>query len=209
MTTVVIFAGGEPVPDAVGPQIPFGAYLIAADSGLDHAATLGYDVDLLVGDLDSVNPDTLATSRARVERHSPDKDATDLDLALQAALRRQPDRILVVGGQGGRFDHLVGTISLLTSARWSAVELEWIAAGARVRVIRDRSIFHGEPGTIVSLIAVDGPATGVTSMGLHWNLTDATLRPGSTLGISNRFEEPEATVDLAEGTLLAVQPDWA
>jgi thiamine pyrophosphokinase len=209
MSVVVIFTGGEPLPRAVAGDIPDEAYLIAADSGLDHALALGFDVDLVVGDLDSVGEEALRLSQARIERHSPDKDATDLDLALQAALVRDPDRVVVIGGQGGRFDHLVGTISLLTSERWATMDIEWISSRARVRVLRGGVTIHGTTGTILTLLAIDGPVTGVTTTGLRWNLTDATLVPGSTLGVSNLFTAPVANIRLTSGTLLTIQPDPA
>lgn len=209
MTTVAIFTGGEPLPSSVGGEIPDDAYLIAADSGLDHALSLGYDVDLVVGDLDSVGEEALRLSNARVEPHPTDKEFTDLDLALQAALELDPDRVIVIGGQGGRFDHLVGTISLLTSDRWEAVDIEWVAARARVRIIHSGVTLHGTTGSILTLLAIDGPATGVTTSGLRWDLTDATLEPGSTLGVSNLFTAPVANVRLNSGTLVAIQPDRA
>jgi len=207
--TVVIFSGGEPLPSSLAGEVPDDAYLIAADSGLDTALSWGVDVDLVVGDLDSVSADGLAATRAEVERHSPDKDSTDLDLALTAALRLDPDRIVVLGGQGGRFDHLLGTILLLTSDRWAEVDLEWVATRGRVRVVRSGATLHGSVGSLLTLLAVHGPAVGVTTTGLRWNLAEATIHPGSTWGVSNVFTAPVATVRLRRGLLLAVQPDVA
>lgn len=209
MLTVVVFSGGEPLPSSLAGEISEDAYLIAADSGLDTALSWGYDVDLVVGDLDSVSAEALAATSASVERHSPDKDATDLDLALQAALRLDPDRIVVLGGQAGRFDHLLGTVLLLTSDRWAGVDLEWVAARARVRIVRAGTTLHGARGSVLTLLAVDRPATGVTTTGLEWNLDDATLVPGSTLGVSNVFTAPVATLRIGSGVLLAIQPDRA
>lgn len=207
MLTVVIFNGGEPTASSLAGEISEDAYLIAADSGLDTALSWGYDVDLVVGDLDSVSAQGLEASSATLERHSPDKDATDLDLALQAALRLEPDRVVVLGGQSGRFDHLLGTVLLLTSERWADVDLEWVASRARVRVMRGGATLHGAVGTLLTLLAVDGPATGVSTHGLRWNLSEATLLPGSTLGVSNVFESPVATIRMSGGTLVAIQPD--
>lgn len=209
MLTVVIFSGGEPLPSSLAGEIIEDAYLIAADSGLDTALSWGYDVDLVVGDLDSVSAEGLSATAAAIERHPPDKDATDLDLALQAALRLDPDRVVVLGGQAGRFDHLLGTVLLLTSERWAGVDLEWVAARARVRIVRAGITLHGTSGSTLTLVAVGGPATGVTTTGLKWNLDHATLAPGSTLGVSNLFTAPVATVRIESGVLLAIQPDRA
>lgn len=207
MLTVVIFNGGEPSPASLAGEITDDAYLIAADSGLDTALSWGYDVDLVVGDLDSVSAQGLDATAATIERHSPDKDATDLDLALQAAMRLEPDRLIVLGGQAGRFDHLMGTVLLLTSERWAEVDVEWVANRARVRVMRAGATLHGAVGTLLTLLAVAGPAIGITTSGLRWNLDNATLQPGSTLGVSNVFTAPIATVRMTGGLLLAIQPD--
>lgn len=204
---VVIFNGGEPISSSLAGEIDDGAYLIAADSGLDTALSWGYDVDLVVGDLDSVSAQGLEATQANVERHPPDKDATDLDLALQAAMRLEPDRIIVLGGQGGRFDHLLGTVMLLTSDRWAEADLEWVASRARVQVMRVGTTLHGAVGTLLTLLAVGGPVTGVTTTGLRWNLEDAVLEPGSTLGISNVFTSPVAAIRMTSGLLVAIQPD--
>jgi thiamine pyrophosphokinase len=209
MRTVVILSGGEPLPSSLAGEIPDDAYLIAADSGLDTALSWGIDVDLVVGDLDSVGSQALEATAATIERHAPDKDATDLDLALQAALRLEPERVIVLGGQGGRFDHLLGAVMLLTSERWAGVDLEWVAVRARVRVIRAGVTLHGAAGSLLTLLAVGGPATGVTTTGMRWNLDEAVLHPGSTRGVSNLFTGPVATVRLEGGTLLAIQPDPA
>lgn len=205
--SVVVFAGGESPPPEMAGEIPDGAYLIAADSGLDHALSLGVDVDLVVGDMDSVSPQSLAATVASLERHSPDKDATDLDLALRAAVQLSPLNVLVIGGQGGRFDHLLGSVMLLTSDRWAGIDLEWVGSQARIRVVRGGTTLHGTSEDVLTLLAVDGPAIGVTTSGLRWDLRDETLTPGSTRGVSNVFTGPVATVTLQRGTLLAIQPD--
>ena len=88
----VVFAGGDPLPEEVRRLLPRDALVVAADSGLDLARRLGVPVDLVVGDFDSVDPAGLAAAAAAgsvLERHPVDKDATDLELALDAVLRRQ------------------------------------------------------------------------------------------------------------------------
>ena len=210
MNVVVVFSGGEePLPPWASGEIPDDAYLIAADSGLDHALSVGLDPDLVVGDLDSVSPTGLHRTTATVQRHPPDKDATDLELALLAALELDPDRLVVLGGQGGRFDHLVATIALLASPRWEAVDLEWVSSRARVRFVRAGITLHGTVGTPLTLLAHGGAATGVTTTGLRWDLRGAVLHPGHTRGVSNVFTSPVAGIRLESGLLLAIQPDPA
>ena len=203
-TAIVVCAGGP--ARAALPDVPDDALVIAADGGILEAERLGLHVDLLVGDLDSAPPE--AVERApRVERYPVDKDASDLELAVAAAVAADARRIVVVGGDGGRLDHLLGNAFLLASDRWADVEIEAVLGDARLWVVRsERTIDGGGPGQLVSLYAVGGPARGVTTAGLRWSLTDGELLPGSSLGLSNEFVSTHATVRVREGVVLAIRP---
>ena len=108
----VVVASGE------GPKLtlPRARNVVAADGGLLRARELGLAVDLVVGDLDSVTPEALAAAEdtgARIVRHPPAKDATDLELALDEALALGARRVLLVASASGRLDHLLGSLLLL------------------------------------------------------------------------------------------------
>ena len=207
MRSAIIFCGGGAARLEV--EVPADAFVVAADSGLAEANRLGVHVDLLVGDMDSVAPGDLeAYERAggEVQRHAEDKDATDLDLAITAAVVAGAAHLTVVGGDGGRLDHLLGNALLLATPRYAAVEIDGVFGGTRLHVVRGRRDLAGSPGELVSLFALGGPARGVGTEGLRWPLEHATLEPGSTLGISNRFVADRAAVAVAEGVVLVVRP---
>jgi len=206
--TVVVFAGGEPMAGVAGP-LPVGEVVIAADSGLDQAQRLGYRVDLVVGDFDSVSDAALATAVSAgvaIERHPAAKDATDLELALDAALARRPRRIVVIGGHGGRVDHFLAGALALTRDASAHVEVSALIGPARLHVVRQALTVEGEPGELLTLLAVRGPVTGVTTDGLVYPLRGETLYPGSTRGVSNQLVGRSASVRLDSGVLLAVLP---
>jgi len=203
--TVVVVAGGSAPSTRAAEAIPAGAAVIAADSGVDHALALGLDVDLAIGDFDSVTPEGLAAA-AQVERHPVDKDATDLELALGAAIARGPRRILVVGGIEGRLDHLLGELLILGSDELAGVELDAVLGVALVQVIRGERRLRGTEGELISLFALGGPALGIETEGLAYPLRGESLVPGSSRGISNVFTAAEAHVSVESGLLLAVRP---
>jgi thiamine pyrophosphokinase len=215
-TVVIVGGGGPPASMAARHLVPLvaGATVIAADSGLEHAQALGLDVAAVVGDMDSVDPAVLATAAragVRIDRHPEAKDATDLDLALDAALVHRPRRIVVVTGTGDRLDHTLGVALLLASPRTTGVAVEaWIGA-VHLSVVRDVDVIvlHGEPGELVSLLPLHGPALGVVTDGLLYPLRHEDLPAGSTRGVSNELVAPEATVGLRSGVLVAVQPGLA
>jgi thiamine pyrophosphokinase len=199
MTTVVVLAGGPDRPAVAA--LPLGATVIAADGG----AELGGPVDLLVGDLDSISAETLAGIK-RVERHEVEKDASDLELALTAALRLEPERILVLGGAGGRLDHLLGSLLILAAEPYAGVQVDAQIGAAAVHVVRGERTLSGEPGELISLFAVHGPVSGVVTEGLVYPLRAEMLEPGSSRGLSNVFAAWEARISLERGVLLAVRP---
>ena len=204
----VVVAGGDLVPPGATETVPPGAFIIAADSGLHSAQALGLGVDLVVGDFDSVDAaavDRAVAAGAAMERHPADKDATDLELGLEAALARGLSPVLVIGGAGGdRIDHFLANALLLARPRYAPLRLRWRAGASTITPVHHHLDISGRPGDLVTLLAVGGPAEGVTTTGLRWPLGDGVLEPGSTRGVSNRMTGSAASVSLRGGTLVAV-----
>jgi thiamine pyrophosphokinase len=210
--SALVLAGGGPFhrPDVVRSGGPW-QVVIAADSGLELASAFGVEVDLVVGDFDSVEPATLAAAEAAgtiIEHHRADKDATDLELAMAAAVRLGAERIVVAGGHGDRLDHLLANVMLLAAPGWAHCIVEAHFGAADLVVVRPgRKVeLHGRPGAYVSLLAVGGPVRGVHSEALAYPLRDDTLDVGQSRGVSNEFTAPVARVRIDDGVLVAVIP---
>lgn len=206
---VVVLAGGDPVEPPLPRPLAMPDHVIAADGGYTTASVLGLDVDLLVGDLDSIDATDLERARdagVRIERHPIDKDRTDLALALDAVLADGPAQVTVVGGHGGRLDHLLANVALLASDDYATLEITGLLGDTVVTVVQDHAQLTGEPGSLVSLLAMHGPAVGVSTEGLDFPLADARLEAGSSLGVSNRCSTTSASVSVREGTVVVIQP---
>ena len=141
-----------------------------------------------------------------MHRYPTDKDATDLELALDRAVLLGAERLVVVGPGGGRLDHQLGELLLLASPKYSDVVIEARLGGSSIHPVRGgpREI-SGQVGAPLSIIPIAGPAT-VTTTGLRWPLAAERLDPGSTRGISNEFEQHIATVAAEHGVVLVVVP---
>ena len=181
--------------------------VVAADGGLRHAAKIGLTPDLLVGDLDSVDDETLAHYPGLpTERHPSDKDALDLELALDAAEARGARRITVVGGLSGRLDQTLATV-LLAHARHAAGTDVAVLDGRRalwpLRVGETRDL-PLSPGEVFSLLALDA-ASVVSVMGARFASERAELRRATGLGVSNEALGP-VRVTAHAGALVAVVP---
>jgi thiamine pyrophosphokinase len=211
--TVMVVTGGDPMEparlEATAALLPVGATVIAADSGIDQARRLGWPVHLAVGDFDSVSAvglEAVTAAGARIERHPVAKDATDLELALDAALTLDPEEIIVVGGHGGRLDHLLAGVLLLAGDAYAGVRIRAVMGDASVDVIRSRLELTGAVGQLMTLLAVGGPARGVTTEGLAYPLRDETLEPGSSRGVSNVLVADRVVIAVTSGVLLAIRP---
>lgn len=207
--TIIVVTGGDPVDAAELGRIPEGALVIAADSGVELAQRLNLPIHLAIGDFDSVDPAALRAAEAdgaAVERHPAAKDATDLELALDAAVARGATRVHVLGGNGGRLDHLLANALLLASPAYAGLEVIAHMGPARITVVRGEATLLGQPGDVVTLLAAHGVARGVTTHGLRYPLAGEDLHPGSTRGVSNELVASDAAVQLDDGVLLAVQP---
>ncbi len=210
--TCVVVSGGDAPAPIVAETFPEGMFVIAADSGYDHARALGLTVGALVGDLDSISADGLDAAIAAgvaIDQHPTDKDETDLELALRAARTAGHSSILVLGGPGGRFDHLLANVMLLASPANADLTITARLGRATVHVVHGPGnlVHQGHHGDLVTLLPVLGPARSVHTHGLRWRLSGDHLTPGSTRGVSNEMTGSEARVSVEHGTLLVIAPD--
>ena len=202
----LIVAGGRSVRPAVLERCEKPAWIVAADSGLDHAYELGLKPDLVIGDMDSVTAAALREAEdagIRIERYPTDKDATDLELAIEAAAAAGFAEAMIIGGTGGRLSHTLANALVLTVDR--GIRLEWLTSHARIRALRagETSRFNATDGTTLSLLPIAGPAV-CSAAGLRWRLEHTELLPGSTRGVSNELVAATAEVSVASGCILLI-----
>lgn len=184
--------------------------VIAADGGADWLEAIGVAPARLVGDLDSTGPDMvsrLAAAGARLERHSADKDASDLELSVSAAVAAGADEIVLLGALGGRLDHELANVLLLGSEAGDGRRLRLVhgRTAARLMVGPAEAVLTGPIGSLVSLLAIGDAADGVSSQGLRWALNSDRLVAGSSRGLSNMIETTPALVRLVAGRLVVIE----
>ena len=188
--TVVVVLGAAHIDRSIAAHVPEDAYVIAADSGLDHARSAGISPDVLVGDLDSISPRGLkwATKHIEVIAHPPDKDDTDTELALEVAATRHPARLIVISGGGDRLDHTLAVLGALAHVNLTSIptiDLWWATHAVRVVHGPGRTQLKPAVGSLLSLVALTGPCTGVTLTGTQWTLSNETLDVLDGRGVSN------------------------
>jgi thiamine pyrophosphokinase len=208
----LIFVNGEQINlPAVKAMLRPDDFRIAADGGLRFLHALGLRPHLLIGDLDSVDPEELEQLRqagdVRIEQHPTHKDETDLELAVLAAVREGCQVVYLLGALGGRLDMTLANIFLLALPELSGIDARLEDGLEEVLLIEPgengREI-TGLAGDRVSLLPWGAPAGGVRTTGLYYPLRGETLYPERTRGISNVMVEQRARVTLETGRLICI-----
>jgi thiamine pyrophosphokinase len=206
-----VIVGGGDVDSGDLSVIMGDELVIAADGGAIPLAAFGCLPTMLVGDLDSVPADMverLAGEGVVIERHAEDKDASDLELALERAIGEGARSVVIIGAFGGeRLDHALAAALLLADPRYRGLDIRARLRESTVRVAcPERELdLDGALGDLVSLLPVGGDAGGVTASGLRWPLSGATLRLGRSRGLSNEVVSLPASVKVERGAILVVE----
>jgi thiamine pyrophosphokinase len=208
---IFIVAAGELGGDGFFLEMLAGmspALVICADGGARHLAAVGVRPDIVIGDMDSIDSATLLhyeESGCRIVRHSQRKDETDTELALREALDLDPAQVWIWGAMGGRIDHTLANISLLSLGIKREVLVKLVDRWCEVFMIDRKTVIAGEEGQTVSLLPATSKVTGITLGGFEYPLKDGRMEMGHPYGISNRLAESKGVIEIGAGMLLVVR----
>ena len=163
-----------------------GSRVIAADSGMAHAAPLGLKPELWVGDFDSASRELQAdNSIVRRETHPADKDKTDGEIAVDAALVRGARDLVLVGALGGQTDHALGHLALMLAlARRGTGCFASSGIEEAYPLLPGQLTLDLPPGWRMSVIALSD-LDGLDLAGVKWPLRAAQIAAGNTRTLSN------------------------
>jgi thiamine pyrophosphokinase len=211
---LILADGAAPEPAALDRAWPDWAagidLVIAADGGARYAAGLGRPIDLWVGDGDSLGEAGLEALRAAgvpIELAPVDKDESDTELAIVAAVAAGASRVTILGALGGaRVDHGLANVWLLAHRALTGRDAALLDDAARVRLLSTgQHDLGGRIGDLVSLFPFGGDAGGLTTRGLRYPLSDEPLRSGPARGLSNVREAADAAITVGSGQVLVVE----
>ncbi len=206
--SAVIFVNGIlRSPENIISFVKSADLIIAADGGLNHALSMGIFPQVLIGDLDSATESGINLVRStggEIIRYEAEKDETDLELALSFAIRAGVARIYLVGALGGRTDHWLANIMLLTDPSMDQYDVHLLDGQEDVFLIRTQTKIKGNMGDLISLIPISETVSGVTTVNLRYPLDQAILYRFKTRGISNEMLTSTAEVKIKQGILLCV-----
>jgi thiamine pyrophosphokinase len=179
--------------------------IVCADGGANQARRHGFVPDTIIGDFDSITPETrthykgLGTEFVHLDR----QDDTDFEKALKLLRKRRCETLVILGLTGGALDHTLGNLSILQRYT-GAMDIVIFNEDFRIDIVTETTVFSATPDTRVSIIPLQ-PARGVSYQGLLYDLPNSKLVNGENEGTCNRATEETFTVSLDSGMLMVMR----
>lgn len=181
--------------------------IVCADGGSNHLEKLGVKPHIIVGDLDSISQSLLAEfekNGVTVKKYPREKDASDLELAIEEAVKAGPDEIVCVAVFGGRPDHALTNVSLLGRFAERKIKISILGATWRAQFVTadQPAELNGKTGDLFSLVPLSARIEHATVSGAKWPLAGTDLTWGNSLTLSNVFEQDQVNVSVKAGLML-------
>lgn len=204
MVDCIIIGGADMNTECVDRSSFDEKYIICADRGVAHAQKIGVKPDLIVGDFDSLG--FVPQTDCRIMQFKPEKDDTDLMIALKEAIKLGFKDILIYAALGGRLDHTFASIQTLAYALEHGAKAQLVSESdiAELFIPGEYSIKCKERYSM-SLFSYSEKVTGLTIKGAKYEVTDVDLDCSFPLGVSNEIIGSEAAISFEGGRLLVIQ----
>lgn len=182
--------------------------IIAVDKGLEALNKINVMPNYIIGDFDSVNKTTLnqyENKNIEITYLKPEKDFTDTHMAIKLAIEKRAKHITIIGATGTRMDHTLANIHVLNEALQNNVPTEIINENNIIMLInRKAKLIKNTNYKYVSIIPLTTKITGVTLKGFKYNIENATINLGESIGVSNEQIEQEALIEIKEGIAILI-----
>ncbi|MBQ8409976.1 MAG: thiamine diphosphokinase [Clostridia bacterium] len=199
-----IFTGGEIHHQYIAERPEEGDLVISADAGYRNATLMGVHTNILIGDFDSLG--SIPEDVDEVRQLPVEKDLTDTQVAVEIAMEKEAEEIIIVGSTAGRFDHALSTIAILEKYWESRVPMYIVNGQNRVRFIRNSGfIVVRSQYKYFSLIAADEKVKGVSIDGAKYPLVNATLTRKHQFAVSNEITKNCALINVKKGGIFIIE----
>ncbi|MBE1289039.1 MAG: thiamine diphosphokinase [Rhodobacteraceae bacterium] len=197
---ICLIGGGAVDFEAVQDLVARGAILVAADGGADHARALGLRPVAVIGDMDSISPET-RDQFGDLLHHIPEQDSTDFEKSLRVL---DVAGIIGFGFLGPRADHGLAAMQALARHQGAPVILQSAQDVVFHLPAHREMAFELPPETRVSLFPFASVACAAE--GLRWPLDGLTFDPMGQIGTSNKATGGALRLMAKGAGLLAILP---
>ena len=203
--TAFIYTGGIICPEGITDHPRGEDITIAADSGYRNAKLLKVNIDIAVGDFDSLDQREIGKN-TEIMTVPAEKDFTDTQMAVDVALSRNADHIVIIGGLSGRVDHTLSNLGILEKLYAIGIRAILADGNNRVRYINATSeLIPRGHYRYFSLLAADSIVKGVTIEGGKYPLKNAKIKRTHQFAVSNEIEKNCALISVKKGGLFIIE----
>ncbi|OAA31095.1 hypothetical protein AT15_08960 [Kosmotoga arenicorallina S304] len=206
MRTAAIFLGGKKDSSDTFLRriVELSNFIVAVDSGAEYLKELGIIPDLLIGDFDSITPETLnwcISKKVKTIRFPHEKDETDTELALKEVSLRSFERVLLLTATGEREDHFLATLLLMLQFS-DKFEIKILSERLEVGVINGSKTLQAIPGETWSVFPLGDAIPSVTLKGFKYELNDVKMPFEKPFGISNIAVKSKVLISAEKGKVV-------
>jgi thiamine pyrophosphokinase len=207
METIIISNGNIHNLEKFSEIIARADLIICADGGAKHLRKMGILPHVIIGDLDSISlqdKSFFENNNIKIIKHPVDKDSTDTELAVDYAIEQKAHGVTLIGATGSRLDHTLANIFLLKKITEKKIKCRIIDDNNEIFLVTDK-ITLKKTNSFLSLIPLTEKTKGVTTTGLMYELNNAEIKFGTSLGISNQIINKKASISLKKGILCVIK----
>lgn len=178
-------------------------HIYCADGGTEHCLKLGLVPREVWGDFDSLSSEKvkeLEESGVKLKKFSSEKDFTDGELLLEYVHSKGYNYIYILGGLGGRLDHELTNINLISKYK----NVYILSEKELVFFVQKKYTFINNVGKTISFIPFSNSVEDLNLRGFKYPLNNYKLLRGDSRCLSNIILEERAEVELKSGMLLCV-----
>lgn len=197
-----IFGAGEFSPCEI--TLTDDDLVIAADGGYDHLIRMGLRADIALGDFDSVTSyEIWDDTTCEKKTYPPEKDDTDMMLAIKFGLSKGFEQFAIFGGLGGRLDHTVANIQALSFLAANGARGILHHEDYALTVIKNSGFtIPKDTSGYVSIFSLSDTSENVTIKGLKYEVEGTVLSNSFPLGVSNEAVGKKGIISVEHGLLL-------
>ena len=190
---IILANGAFPQHKSLLSMLDNAERIVCCDGAVNTLVASGREPSVIIGDLDSVNPEISFKYRDRLVEML-DQDTNDLTKAVEWCVKHSISEVVILGGAGKREDHAIGNISLLANYT-KVISVKLFTDYGVFTPISQSTTFSSFKGQQVSIFSLD-TSLMISSIGLKFPLKEHKLTSW-WMGTLNESEGNMFTLNLS------------
>lgn len=177
--------------------------IFCADGGTKYAFDMGLTPLEIWGDFDSLDKKYLKKAEElniTIKRFEPGKDFTDGELIIKYLTEKGFEKIYVLGGLGGRTDHLLTNLSIV----FKYDNVIFLDEKETIFRVTDNFVIENKKNHTISFVPMSEEVNNIYLIGFKYPLNGYNLKLGESICNSNIIIEDKAIIKFSSGKLLGI-----